>query len=212
MAADFPREYIAFAPMSPKPAGDAPPIEEEVKLAVASVEEARRRLAAAGAQQVRARHFEDNRCFDTPEGRLGFTGRLLRLRETRPAAGAGPGLLTYKGPAEAGPTKRRPEVETPVGDPAATRRLLEAVGFRTDFHYQKYRTVFHLDAVEVVLDETPIGCFLEIAGSRSAIAAAAGKLGFTPEEYLTDSYAGLYRQSGREPADAMLFPEEEITP
>ena len=56
--------------------------ETEVKVRLASVREARERLAAIGAVVVRERHFEDNVLYDDAAGTLRATGAVLRLRET----------------------------------------------------------------------------------------------------------------------------------
>jgi hypothetical protein len=58
--------------------------------------------------------------------------------------------------------------------------------------------------VEVVVDETPIGAFLEIEGEVEAIHAAAAALGFGPADYIRDSYAALFAASGG--TGDMLFP------
>jgi adenylate cyclase class 2 len=48
----------------------------------------------------------------------------------------------------------------------------------------------------VVLDETPVGTYLEIEGPLETIHRAARALGRGPEDYLTDSYAALFFAAG----------------
>jgi adenylate cyclase class 2 len=48
-----------------------------------------------------------------------------------------------------------------------------------------------------MLDETPIGNFLEIEGDPAGIDAAAARLGFARSDYITDSYHRLFLLSGR---------------
>ena len=50
--------------------------------------------------------------------------------------------------------------------------------------------------VEIVLDETPIGTFLEIEGAPERIHAAAAALGRRPDEFIEDSYAALFFAAG----------------
>ena len=47
-----------------------------------------------------------------------------------------------------------------------------------------------------MIDETPIGTFLEIEGDAAGITAAAEALGFAPADYLTGSYAALFAEAG----------------
>jgi len=180
-------------------------LEVEIKLAAASPAEAAGRLCQAGFAPLHERAFEANSVFDTPSLELIHSGRLLRLREFR-----GEALLTYKGPSAPGPHKTRREIETRVADGAAMQALLEALGYRVVFRYEKYRTAFARpgDAGHAFLDETPIGCYVELEGPPAWIDAVAAQLGYRREDYITLSYGALYREhcrrAGVEPAH-MVF-------
>jgi adenylate cyclase class 2 len=175
------------------------PTETEVKLRVGDPAQARAALGRLGAERTRARHFEDNVLFDDGEGLRG-SGSLLRLRTTDEG-----GVLTFKGPKTVRDgLKRRLELETRVDDPVALRAILEAIGLRAVFRYQKYRECYRLLGQEVVVDETPIGCFLEIEGEAAGIHEAARALGYGPADYVSDSYAGLFFAAGGR--GDMVFP------
>jgi adenylate cyclase class 2 len=168
------------------------PVETEVKLRVAGPVEAREALGRAGASLARSRHFEDNVLFDDGARSLASRGELLRLRRT----GEG-GTLTFKGPRTVqGGIKSRPELEVDVPDADALERILLALGYRPVFRYQKYREVYTLRGAEVVLDETPIGTFLEIEGGEEQIHKASEALGREESEFISDSYAALFFASG----------------
>lgn len=167
---------------------------------VASPEAARALLAPLGARLLRARHFEDNVLFDDAQGSLARSERVLRLRRA-----GGKAILTFKGPAEvAGGVKSREELELEISDPSAFERILAALGLSPRFRYQKYRESYAHDGAEVVIDETPIGTFLEIEGSADAIHSIAAALGFAKADYLLDSYVALFLKSGK-PGE-MVFP------
>ena len=55
------------------------------------------------------------------------------------------------------------------------------------------------------MDETPIGIFLEIEGDAEGIHAVAAELGFSPSDYVTESYVGLFFAEGGQ--GDMVFPE-----
>jgi adenylate cyclase class 2 len=174
--------------------------ETEVKLRVAGAAAARERLLRAGARLLAPRGFEDNVLFDDARGTLRQAGAVLRLRRT--AAG---GVLTYKGARrlEEG-LKSREEIETYVSDPDEVALLLERLGYRKAFRYQKYRETWSLLGQTVVVDETPIGDFLEIEGEPGGIHRAAEALGFSRADYVSDSYVGLFFASGGK--GDMVFP------
>lgn len=178
--------------------------ETEIKLRVASAAEGRRRLRAAGFRLSRRRVFETNTVFDTPSGSLRQSGSLLRLREA-----GGRALVTYKGPATVARHKSREELETTVGDAGNMRLVLARLGFAPAFRYEKYRAEYSDGRGAATLDETPVGCFVELEGDPEWIDSAAVLLGFAPEDYITASYLRLYlddcARHGRPPGN-MTFP------
>jgi adenylate cyclase, class 2 len=170
----------------------AGPVESEIKVRASAPEAARSAVAKLGARLVRARHFEDNVLFDDERGRLGAGGRLLRLRRTPDG-----GRLTFKGPRlDSGEVKAREEIEVSVPEPDVLQSLLVAIGLRPVFRYQKYRETYSWKDVEIVVDETPVGTFLEIEGAAGGIHAAAAALGYRRADYITDSYAALFFAAG----------------
>jgi adenylate cyclase class 2 len=178
--------------------------EIEIKLPFDSPSEALEGIESIGAVLVRGREFEDNLLFERDHDPLKPSGKLLRLRREGSAA-----LLTFKSPVPGRHAhKVRNEEETVVDDPAALERILNGLGFHPSYRYQKYRTIFDLDGLEISLDETPLGCFLELEGEPQAIDRVAALLGFTPERYIVESYRHLHEKEaekrGVEPGD-MVF-------
>jgi adenylate cyclase class 2 len=173
--------------------------ETEVKIRVRA-DEARALLARAGAALAAPRVFEDNLLFDDEAGRVRAAGGVLRLRRLPEV-----GVLTFKGPRrlEDG-VKSREEIETTVGSADTLQVMLERLGFRPVFRYQKYRETWSLLGQTVVVDETPIGEFVEIEGEAAGIHRAAEALGFAREDYLTDSYVALFFAAGGQ--GDMVFP------
>ncbi len=137
-----------------------------------------------------ARILEIDQLFDRPTGDLRQAGLVLRLRRS-----GGLSTVTYKGPASREIYKSREEIEFDVSDAEALAAVLDRLGYRPGFRYEKYRTKFSdPDSPGVVaLDETPMGVYLELEGSKYWIDLAAQRLGFTSAAYITSSYAALYR-------------------
>jgi len=176
--------------------------ETEIKLRMPGPGPAREAVARLGASLVRPRHFEDNLLLDDAAFSLVGSGRTLRLRRTDQAA-----VLTFKGPRrdqEGVKSRQEIEVEAKAGEADALQAILAAVGFHPAFRYQKYRETYRFGEVEIVVDETPIGTFLEIEGPLPQIHAAAAALGKGPGDYVTDSYAGLFFAAGGK--GDMVFP------
>jgi adenylate cyclase, class 2 len=189
--------------------------ETEIKLEVKDARETRRRFAELGFRLAVARHFESNYLFDFPDHRLRKSRRLVRVRFAGERC-----LLTYKGaPRRSRDYKIRPEIETHVDDGHRLREILLQLGLREVFRYDKFRTVYappgksaRAEAPNVVLDETPIGNYLELEGPQRWIDVIARQLGYSRREYITDSYAALFRkhcQTEHKPLGNMIFPLRE---
>ena len=162
--------------------------ETEIKLAFPSPDSALAALRNCGARLRRERAFERNCVYDRPDGSLARGGYLLRLREC-----AGRATLTFKAPIPGEHRhKVREEHETDVNNAGALAHILDALGYRVAWCYEKYRTVFELaGGVEAMVDETPIGCWVELEGEADAIDAAAQSLGFASEAYIRSTYRDL---------------------
>jgi adenylate cyclase class 2 len=185
--------------------------EIEIKLAIEDIVALRSTLRKLRAKAV-PRVFERNELFDTPQDDLRGSGRLLRIRiETmapgsaiRPPRSTGAnsrGVLTFKSPIEGiDPAasrryKQRAEFEINFQPAENLGPILRALGFRSGFRYEKFRTRYTLPNVKDLhldLDETPIGNYLELEGPPSAIDRAAKLLGFNPQHYITSTYWDLY--------------------
>jgi adenylate cyclase class 2 len=187
---------------------DEEPREIEIKLRFDSADAARARLEQLGVRLRDSRVFEDNILYDRVHDPLTTTGRALRLRRVGPLT-----LLTYKGPVSGEQRyKVRIENETEVANAAATERILTALGFEPVYRYQKFRSVFELEGLEICLDETPLGCFVELEGQPDAIDRAAARLGFESEDYVRESYRELHERAAKargEEATALLLSVDE---
>lgn len=182
-------------------------LEIEIKLRLPDkLSKIRRILRERGFRVAKRRSLETNVLFDSVKHSLRKHGKLLRIRRVR-----GHGLLTFKGPSMRGKHKKREEIELDLADPDRLDVILDQIGLHPVFRYEKYRTEYSIRSStgKVMLDETPIGNFLEIEGSASWIDRTAKLLGFKHADYLKASYGALYRaycrEKGKRPKD-MLFP------
>ena len=164
--------------------------ELEVKLLIADLPALEARLQALKAQRSQARTHEVNLRFDTPQGELSRASKALRLRKDTA------NRLTYKGPSEdVEGVRARREIEFTVGDFDEARAFLEALGYQVSMIYEKYRTTYRLDDIEILLDELPYGNFAEIEGPHAErIHALADQLGLDWSARIPASYTVLFDQ------------------
>lgn len=166
--------------------------EIEIKLRLSDVDKMRESLLLMGFSIRTDRSFEDNHVYDFAGHSLRFRDCLLRIRDY-----AGKTIVTFKGPAQpSSQFKIREEIEAETTPAGAIHRILGALELKVVFRYQKYRTEFLGNwgehSVHLMLDETPIGNYLEIEGDQAGIDAVALALGFECEDYITESYLALF--------------------
>jgi adenylate cyclase class 2 len=198
--------------------------EIEIKFRIDDVTMLRDRLPGLGFRLVTERTHEMNTLYDLAGERLRRRGALLRIRKYGPKW-----TVTYKDKSRIKPGrhKTRREIETPVENGQALAEILEALGFKPSFAYEKFRSEWtggppaasgiHAGQANgegagmghVVIDETPIGNFGEIEGPPQWIDEVARRLGISTAQYITASYAELFQQwkkkTGNKVAQ-MLFP------
>ncbi len=182
--------------------------EIEVKFALRVRNELLRKLNDIGARQLYPETFEDNIVLDR-RGELKTRGALLRVRKFGKYS-----LATYKGTMSIDRgIKSREEVQTGVESFELAIQLLDALGFKPVFRYQKFREVWRVREVEVVIDRTPIGEYFEIEGPMEMIRTIAAELGMNMDTAIRQTYADLYRQARRTRRDLpenMVFAPEDL--
>jgi len=181
-------------------------IETEVKIATPSAAEAARLLRLAGFGVTHPRVFESNQIYDWPGETLRTSHRLLRLRQVDQKF-----TLAYKGVPDRSRHKSREEIEAVTADGPELAAILERLGLERTLRYDKYRTEFGRprEAGVAMLDETPVGVYLELEGAGEWIDATARAMGFDESHYITASYGRIFREwcavRGVDPGRGMVF-------
>jgi predicted adenylyl cyclase CyaB len=183
-------------------------VEIELKYIGPDIRALRLRLDELGAYRASARALERNVVFDDERMSLMASQRLLRLRDHRE--------LTLKEPLQDDRYKVRRELTLQIerGDVEA---FLRALGYRPTWHYEKYRQVWDLDHMAVMIDELPfLGTVVEIEGKRDRIEDTARKLGLDGLPTSSANYRSLFidyaTTHGFPPADLTFEAERNLTP
>jgi adenylate cyclase class 2 len=188
-------------------------VEIEIKLRLkGELAKIRRTLVKLGFHLTKPRALETNTLFDNSKRSLRKQGMIVRVRLVN-----GHRVLTYKGPSQTGSRyKRRQEIEFHLPHKPFLEAILTHMGFHPVFRYEKYRAEYTKPRGlgKVLVDETPIGNFLELEGPPRWIDQTARQLGFSHDDYITRSYGYLYLAFCRErrirPKD-MLFNDRRLS-
>ncbi len=166
--------------------------EIECKLPIADRGTLLQRLRERGARESPVT-MERNWTFDTSDQAVYAARSLLRLRALDDAER---GILTLKRPAGGGRFKHLEEIETEVGSVRAAAAILDGLGYRLDWYYEKRRQHWHYGVCEICVDELPqVGCYLEIeAPEENAIAAVLRELNLDPSDHTDDSYRDIFNR------------------
>lgn len=171
-------------------------VEVKIKITPDAIEMIRKAFLDMGFKSAGGRQFEENLLLDFDGNPLKDSGCALRLRRYGRSH-----FLTYKGPKQDHPTlKIREEIETSLGEFDVALQIFERLGLSVRFKYEKHREKlrghFQGEDVEVCIDETPVGCFVEIESSAETIEALAAGFGWTPDDFITRNYIDLYKEHG----------------
>jgi len=186
-------------------------VEIEIKLRLrGDLALVRQKLRKLGFRVGKSRMLESNILLDNSKRTLRRHGKLIRVRRI-----GRHNVLTYKGPSELGRYKKRPELEIYLPPSSVVEEVFAHIGYHPVFRYEKFRTEYAKPPAQgkVLLDETPIGNFLELEGSPRWIDRTAQLLGYSSADYITRSYGYLYSAYCRErrtrPKD-MLFKKRSL--
>lgn len=187
--------------------------ETELKIPVDDLSRIRSSLERNGAELVKASLRETNVLLDTPRRTLRDEGRVLRIRRYGEQW-----VLTHKGAARySGQIKHREELELEVADGEMLALILDRLGLQTTVRYEKEREIWRLaadpsgassESIEICLDHTPMGDFVELEGPSHSLEPACRQLGLSPDEAVRGSYVSLwesYRTGHPEAPRFMVF-------
>ncbi|MFV9674789.1 MAG: class IV adenylate cyclase [Anaerolineales bacterium] len=175
-------------------------MEIEAKFYLRHLEDIRKRVIAHDALLKTTRLLERNLRFDTPDRELAGNKHVLRLRQDNRTT------LTFKRPRVQ--VETRDEFEIEIDDFESGRKILEALGYAVTTLYEKYRETYQIDFIQVMLDELPFGCFVEIEGpSIESIRQMSDQLGLPWERRVQASYVELFDRIRR----PLAIDFEEIT-
>jgi adenylate cyclase class 2 len=165
--------------------------EVEVKIALPNAAKGRALLKAAGFRTLHRRVFEQNIVLDDENGSVKARNLLLRVRTAGKIV-----TCTFKGKEIPGTHKRREEREFRASDPDECLALFKGIGFEPSLRYEKFRTEYQRPEEPglAMLDETPIGVFMELEGPSRWIDRTAKDLGFSRNDYITLSYGRLFEK------------------
>jgi predicted adenylyl cyclase CyaB len=162
-------------------------MEIEVKIKIENIEKLKDKLAELGATLIKERYQEENTLYDSSSKSLYKRRCALRLRFENKKT-----FLTFKGPPlKSRKFKIRQEYETEVKNRKQCKKILKELGFIPTFRYNKHRTVYKKKNLEICLDETSIGNFMELEGERQDIVRFARSLNFSKEDFIKLDYIQL---------------------
>jgi adenylate cyclase class 2 len=189
--------------------------EIELKFPLPDPEALQTRLPTLGFRLVTPRTFEHNTLYDTPNRDLRARREILRIRQYGSLC-----TVTHKrlpnqeDPVDTTRYKIRIETETVVAEGEALAEIFQQLGYSPAFVYEKYRTEWSCATGSVighlVIDETPIGNYVELEGPTAWIDQTLVDLNIDPATCLTDSYGKLFldwKQRTASPAENLTFAE-----
>jgi adenylate cyclase, class 2 len=165
------------------------PIEHEAKVLDIDPEAVTARILATGGRQVAGARLMRRHVYDIVPGDM---SKWIRLRDT----GTETTLCVKEIRSDA--IDGTLEVETAVGDFAATNELLGLLGFTPKSYQENKRTSFLLDNVQVELDEWPlIPPYLEIEGqAKDDVVGVASLLGYEEDQLTGENTVKVYARYG----------------
>lgn len=163
--------------------------EIEVKLPVKDFKEVKGLLKKLKAKKKSRENLERNILFDHKSLKLKERDWVLRLRKFGKK-----NILTLKTKTKGKKGfKVREEINLYFDDFEKMKEVFQKMGFFEAFYYEKYREEYVLKGLNISLDRTPVGNYVEIEGDYKKIEDFLKKIGAKIEETLSLSYYKLFR-------------------
>lgn len=163
-------------------------IEIEVKFRISDIVKIRKALRKIGAKGI-DKVLQEDFSFDDDGETLARSGKLLRLRKAGDRV-----YLTFKSLRRRGKFKEAEEIEIQVSDFEKAKELLGRLGFRPKRKLRKQRETWSFGSSEILVDQSALGSFLEIEGSKKGIEEIVRLLSLDEQERSTKTYEEIYQE------------------
>jgi len=160
--------------------------EVELKFKVDNYVNIKNLLKKLGAEFV-GKAFERTVRFDTENQSLEQDGKFLRTRT------GFKNVITFKRKIENNDFKEREEVEFEIADTEKMNYILKNLGFSKILIMEKHREKWNFNNTEVVLDELPMGNYMEIEGDEESIVKVANSLELNLDDKITGTYWDIWK-------------------
>ncbi len=177
------------------------PLETEIKIKINNIDYIKNKVIEMRAELFKKRALQEDEYFDKKES-LKKADQLLRLRDNS--------IISWKGPGQKGQKmKIREEIEVMVDNGAYLKQILEKLGYMPTMRREKYRESYIFHLTKICIDETPMGNFLEIEGSKEGILDVAKRFGFIEKDFIKRSYPALWEEYAKKKKikGDMVFPK-----
>jgi adenylate cyclase class 2 len=163
--------------------------EIEVKVPVKDFKEIKKILKDLKAEKKCKRTFEKNILFENEKLKIAEKGWVFRLRKFGKK-----NILTLKTKAKGKKGfKVREEININVDDFEKMEKFLKKIGFFEIFYYEKYREDYEFNGLQISLDKTPVGNYIELEGDYKKILGFLKKINVPLNQTLSLSYLQLFR-------------------
>ena len=185
--------------------------EIELKFPISDPAALQARLPQLGFHLDTPRTFEHNTLYDTAARDLRVQRQLLRIRQYGDHCTVTHKRMPDQATIDVTRYKIRIETETTVADGRALAEIFAQLGYVPVFTYEKFRTEWSHTverSAHLVVDETPIGNYVELEGPTGWIDQTVAELQIDPATCLTDSYGKLFldwKQRTGSPAENLTF-------
>ncbi len=185
--------------------------EIELKFPISDPAALQAHLPQLGFHLDTPRTFEHNTLYDTAARDLRVQRQLLRIRQYGNLCTVTHKRLPDQATIDVTRYKIRIETETTITDGCALAEIFKQLGYVPVFIYEKFRTEWSHTierSAHLVVDETPIGNYVELEGPPGWIDQTVAELQIDPATCLTDSYGKLFldwKQRSDSPAEHLTF-------
>ena len=165
-------------------------LETEAKFLLSNPKRVEDRLLRSSGKLIQPKTHEINYRLDSQDLRMRSENKVLRLRKDSTS------WLTFKEPGSIQDgICIREELEIPIGDIQTAIKLFAAIGFHIEQIYEKYRTIYRLNDVFVMIDELSIGNYVELEGNNpDQIKKVAKFLGLIWDRHIPLGYLQIHNK------------------